>query len=196
MQLSALEISKAIDRRSAAGGDEAAILGAVVYPLVAEHGADVVIAELATRKRDALVASALAYVAGLADLRLTEVFSTGEILAAALDYLGTVGANDTEDSRVKTRLHHGHWAWSALFLHVPESAAADFEGDEHFRLVLELIERAPADDTVLWMIGDGPLAHAVADEARFAEMKKLMRGNPKLVRAWRLNEVDWPHGTP
>jgi hypothetical protein len=60
MQLSALEISKAIDRRSAAGGDEEAILGAVVYPLVAEHGADVVIAELATRKRDALVASALA----------------------------------------------------------------------------------------------------------------------------------------
>jgi hypothetical protein len=196
MQLSALEISKAIERRSEAGGDEEAILGAVVYPLVAEHGADVVIAELARRKKDPLVASAVAYVAGLADLRLTEVFSTGEILAAALDYLGTVGASDAQESSVKTGLRHGDWAWSALFGHVPGSAAGDFEDDEHFRLVLELVERAPTDDTVLWMIGDGPLAHAVADEARFAEMKRLMEGNRKLFRTWRLNEVDWPHGTP
>jgi hypothetical protein len=190
MQLSALEISKAIERRSEAGGDEEAILGAVVYPLVAEHGADVVIAELATRKNDPLVASALAYVARLVDLRLTDVFSTGEILAAALDYLVTVAASEAESS-VKRGLRHGNWAWSALFLN-----AGDLEDEEHFRLVLELVERAPRDDRVLWMIGDGPLAHAVSDEARFAELKRLMEANPKLARAWRLNEVDWPRGTP
>jgi hypothetical protein len=185
MQLRARQISKAIERRSEAGGGEEAILGAVVYPLVADHGADVVIAELATRRKDPLVASALAYVARLVNLRLTEVFSTGEILAAALDYLGTVGTS-TAESSAQTGLRHGHWAWSALFEH-----AEDLEDEEHFGLVLELVERAPTDDGVLWMIGDGPLAHAVADEARFAEMKRLMEGNPKLARAWRLNEVDW-----
>ena len=194
MELNAVAISEAIGRRSAAHGGEEAILGAVVYPLVAEHGAEAVLAELVTKKGDPLVASALAYAARLAGLRLTDMFSADEIVAAALDYLGTVGA--PTKSSIAHGLRHGNWAWSALFLHHPGDSAADFDDEEHFRLVLELIERAPWDNDVLWMIGDGPLAHAAADEARFDELNELMKTNPKLALIWRLMEVDWPHGTP
>jgi hypothetical protein len=196
IRLSATDIADALERRIASGDDIDAVLGAVVDPLIAEHGAEAVISELEDGKDDPRVASALAYAADEADVPLTQAFTHDEILTAALEYLLTVGTPAWEESRARNCLYHGHWAWFALYDHHPGEGRGDFEDDEHFRLVLELVERAPLNNDVLWMIGDGPLAHAVPTEAHLANLRSLMETNEKLALTWRLNEVDWPYGTP
>lgn len=188
-QLSATAIAEAVERRIGAGGDENAVLGAVVYPLILEHGADAVLAELEAGKADPLVASALAYAADeAAVLPLTRWFTHDEIVTAALEYLLTVGTPASERSRLRNDLHHGHWAWFALYDHHP--GYGGFEDGEHFRLVLKLIEAAPLDDTILFLIGDGPLAHSAAVPEHLARIQELAKSDPKIARAWWLNETD------
>jgi hypothetical protein len=189
--LSATAIAEAVERRIGAGGDEDAVLGAVVYPLMNEHGAEAVLAELGTGRENPLLASALAYAASEADVPLNNVFTSDEIVTAAHEYLLTVGSPAWEQSRLRNGLSHGHWAWFALFDHHPGNG--DFEDGEHFRLVLKLIEIAPLDDTVLFLIGDGPLAHSAAVPEHLARIQELAKTDPKIARAWWLNETDGGH---
>lgn len=130
-QPSATAIAEAIERRIGAGGDENAVLGAVVYPLILEHGADAVLAELEAGKADPLVASALAYAADeAAVMPLTRWFTHDEIVTAALEHLLAVGT------------------------------------------------------------GDGPLAHSAAVPEHLARVQELAKTDPKIARAWWLNETD------
>jgi hypothetical protein len=197
MQLSTEALVEAIERAGASAGTDERALGAVIYPLVEAHGVDAVVAELRANRADPLFASALAYAVQFSDLSLADVFSADEIVAAALDFLlmvHTPGWGESRESRVIDELRHGHWAWSALFDHQP-GQRNHLDDDEHFQLVLALIARAPSRNEILWMIGDGPLAHAAGDEARFAEIQERAKSDPKLALTWRLNEVDWPHGS-
>ena len=83
----------------------------------------------------------------------------------------------------------GGWAWSALFQHA-YGTVDHLDDESHFRILLKLLDVAPLDDGVLFMIGDGPLSHAAGEPARYAQIRALATKDPKLARAWWLNETD------
>ena len=115
-----MDISEAIERRSASHGDERAVLGAGRLPDRGRARRRGRAWRACNQERRSFVASALAYVVDeLADLRLSDAFSADEIVAAALEYLLSVGTPGWEEAPVANGLRHGHWAWSALFLHQP-----------------------------------------------------------------------------
>ena len=129
----------------------------VVGRLADEYGADAVLGELSKGKGDPFVAAFEIY--SLSGHRLREFFTGEEIVRDALSYLT---ADDWTGG-----IAQGSWAWSALFEHYVGSVD-HFDDDEHAALVLDLLAATPMDDGVLFRIGDGPLAHAVADRLRRA----------------------------
>jgi hypothetical protein len=175
-------IERGIRARDAKHWDEA--VGEVVNELIAKHGVEAVIAGLAHGKDDPLVAAALFEAYPLSDRRVTDLFSDEEIVEAALEHLLTVESGSA-DPRT------GAWAYQALFQHGYDGGSDHFNDDEHFRILLKLIDRAPLDDfTVLFCIGDGPLSHAAADSARRERIMQLAATDPKIARAWWLNVTD------
>ena len=154
----------------------------IAESLMDEHGAEAVLAELSKGKDDPLVAAAIFEVCSMSGHRLREFFNGDEIVSAALAYLLTV---ETWTSNVRD----GLWAWSALFQH--DCGSVDhFDDEEHFGLLLDLIAVSPMDDSVLFMIGDGPLSHAAANPSLYARIQKLAETDPKIARAWWLNVTD------
>jgi hypothetical protein len=155
---------------------------AVVDPLVAQYGAEAVLAALAPAGDDPYVAAALFEVCSTSGIRLTQYFSDDAIVSAALTHLLGVGQGTAS-------LSTGRWAWSALFQH--DCGSLDhFDDEAHLRILFRLIDEAPWDDSVLFMIGDGPLSHAAGNSAVSEEIRRLSDANPKLARAWLLNLTD------
>jgi hypothetical protein len=184
MELDPAAVSAAIATASTAAAHQSEwnAVDAVVEPLVAEHGEEAVLAVLATAKDDPYAAAALFEVCSMSGQRITDYCSDDAIVTAALAYLLGVEPGTAN-------LSTGAWAWSALWQH--DSGSVDhFDDESHFRILRVLIDEAPWDDTVLFMIGDGPLSHAAADPARYEEIQQLAKANPKLARAWVLNETD------
>jgi len=187
MNLSASEISKSIQEANASADDggwrEWDAVDDVVERLLDKHGRDAIVTELRDAREDPIIAAVLFDAMTLSGRRLTEVFSEEEIVSAALQYLLAVESG--------AGLQDGAWAWSALFQFSPESSIdTDFDADEHFNLLLQLLQRAPLDDTVLFMIGDGPLAHSASVPEHFARIQELSKTDSKIARAWWLNETD------
>ncbi|HZP72059.1 MAG TPA: hypothetical protein VFA97_01650 [Gaiellaceae bacterium] len=183
MNLSPPDIRRAVEEANASVGGEWDGVDWVAERLLDEHGLDAVVAELSAAKDDPLVAAVLFQAMTLSDRRLTEVFTEAEIVNAALQYLLAFESGASH--------RDGRWAWSALFQFSPEySISSDFDPEEHFDLVLKLLDRAPLDDTVLFLIGDGPLAHTAAIPSHFARIQELAKTDPKIARAWWLNETD------
>jgi hypothetical protein len=186
VQLDVEAVSAAIENgivvRDADHWDDA--VAEVVDALIATHGVEAVIAGLAHGRDDPLVAAALFEAYSQSDRRVTDLFSDEEIVEAALQHLLAVESGSAN-------LRTGGWAWSALFRHFYDGGTDHFTDEEHFRVLLKLIDRAPLDDTVLFCIGDGPLSHASGgNPARREKIMQLAAADPKVARAWWLNVTD------
>jgi hypothetical protein len=178
-------ISAAIADAMASGdrASEEEAIRALMERLVEDRGEDAVAEALAGERNDPFIAAALLEICLFSEKLITDYFSDEEIVQAALAYLLSV-----EDGTAS--LATGRWAWSALFQQYDSSPLNVFDGDDHFRILLRLIDQAPMVDSVLFMIGDGPLAHAAAVPGRFELIMRLAKDEPKIARAWWLNETD------
>jgi hypothetical protein len=165
------------------------VVETVLEPLIAGLGADTVLDEL-KRGRDDPYIAALLVQASSADevfgerLRLIDVFSDDEIVNGALAYLNAVQGSTTTE---RAGLRDGRWAWLA---------ASNYLGallpEEHYRILITLVERVPWDDWKLWMIGDGPLAIAEMDSGLMRRLKALELTDQKLARIRQLGQLDVP----
>ena len=113
------------------------------------------------------VASALVYLSHRRRFSVLRVFSEEELLQGTLAHL-----------RSPSSFEH-LWAWRAMwFGHLSE--------EDHWRLVLDLIDRVPDDDDMLWQIADGPVAELEMLPHGVERLKDLARSNEKLARVLRL----------
>lgn len=161
--------------------------------LVGEHGLDAVIRGLAPHRADNNMAELLFYVFWGNDENMLTAFSEDEIVEAAFLFLLPFGEGATE--MIDERELPG-WGWSALWQHdYPSPDQVYYRTDhltdeQHFRLLLALIDRVPMDDKILWMIGDGPLSNAWMSTEYRAQIEALEQTNPKIARAIRLVEEE------
>lgn len=150
--------------------------------LVDEHGLGAVIRELTPHRSDNDVAELLFHVCRRNGRNMLVAFSEDEVVDAAFRFLSPFreGATELIDERELPG-----WGWSALWQH-------DYRGpdhltnEQHFRILIALIERLPPDDKILWMIGNGPLRHAGQSPPYRRELEKLRKTNPKIARAIQL----------
>jgi hypothetical protein len=154
-------------------------------PLVETHGLDAVLEALRPHKDDQVLADALFFVCWMNDHNMLTVFSEDEIVDAARQQLLASAEGTVTDTRGLP-----HWGWHALFQHY-------YWGDDHptdeqaFAILLKLIELLPLDDSILWMIGDGPIAHACGHSTEYRRrFEKLAQTEPKIARAIELAEED------
>jgi hypothetical protein len=151
-------------------------------PLVEAHGVDPLVETLGPHKDDPDLAEAVFFVCWNYEHNMLAVFTEGEIVEVALQELLQFGEGRTTDTRGIPQ-----WGWSALWQHY-------YDGDDHltdeqaFRLLLELLERVPLDDKILWMIGDGPLSHARGVPEYRKRIDELARSEPKIARALELDD--------
>jgi len=159
----------------------------VVAPAIAAYGPDAVISALVAAKADPYVAAVLVAISGPYhppeghDFRVTDLFSDEEIVRGALSFL---------EKFPDAGLADGNWAWTTLW-----NLWEQVEPAAQARLVKHLIEEAPWDDQVLWMIGDGPLSEVANEPAHLAVIEGDEAIREKVARIRRLVEVDWPHGS-
>src|SRR5437764_9251309 len=81
-------------------------------------------------------------------------------------------------------LAEGNWAWTTLW-----NLWEQIEPAAQARLVKHLIEEAPWDDQVLWMIGDGPLSEVANEPANLAVIEGDEAIREKVARIRRPVEV-------
>lgn len=161
--------------------------------LVEEHGLAEVTEALAPQRGDNNVAELLFYIFWVNDENMLAVFSEDEIIEAALHFLLPFGEDAAE---VIDERELPGWGWSALWQHdYPRPDQVYYRTDhltdeQHFRLLLALIDRVPMDDKILWMIGDGPLSNAWESTEYRLQIEALEETNPKVARAIRLVEED------
>jgi len=158
----------------------AVVTKSLLWPAIERDGAARVVLALAELKDDPFIAAALVDLSGRRTFRVTDIYSDDEIIDAALTYLIAMPNATIED---------GHWAWTALW-----GWADDENGDigvgDHFRLVTRLIDEAPWDDKVLWMIGNGPLGAAEAALGGADRVRALAASNAKVAHVRHLVEED------
>jgi len=145
----------------------------LIEPIVSAHGRKTVLEQLVGAKCDPYIAALLVQLSGDDSFRVNEIFSDEEIVEAALVYLLAMP---------NAALRDGQWAWTALW-----NGWDQFQPRDHYRILLELIDRAPWDDDILWMIGDGPLSHVATDAALRREIDERARDDPKVARARELS---------
>jgi hypothetical protein len=157
-------------------------LNALAEQLVAEHGLDAVLRSLAPRRSDDNVAELLFHVFWSNEQNILPVFSEGEIVDAALRFLTPfrTGASEVIDERELPG-----WGWHAIWQH-DYVRPAYLANEQHFRIFLALVDRLPLDDRVLWMIGNGPLAHARESPDYGQRIEALAETNSKIARAIQL----------
>jgi hypothetical protein len=150
--------------------------------LVAEHGLDAVLRALAPHRADDNLAELLFHIFWTNHQNMLPVFSEGEIVDAALRFLTPfrTGASEVIDERELPG-----WGWHAIWQHNYDRPA-HLANDQHLRILLALIGRLPADDKILWMIGNGPLAHAREDPEYRRQLEALEETNSKIARATQL----------
>jgi hypothetical protein len=162
-------------------------LGELADRLVEGHGLDAVIDALRPLRADNNVAELLFFVFWINDRNMLTVFSEDEVVNAAFRFL--LPFRDGATEMIDERELPG-WGWDALWQHDYSSHRTDHLTDEqHFRLVVALIDRVPMDDKILWMIGDGPLSSASESAAYRQQIETLEKTNAKIARAIRL--VGW-----
>jgi len=82
-------------------------------------------------------------------------------------------------------------SWRSIQKRYAKRFCTDHLTDEqHFRLLVTLIDRVPMDDKILWMIGDGPLSKALGSAECREQIEALRDTNPKVAQAIRLVEED------
>jgi hypothetical protein len=150
----------------------------LLVPAVAVNGADVVLNHLLLRRSDPYIAAVLVDACGEGGFRLaehgrsvtrvTDIYSDNEIVSAALDYLLAMPDAGFAD---------GQWAWTALW-----NGWSQLEPEDHFRLVMELVERLPQDDALDAMVADGPLRSLTEDPEARARLLARAEKDPKLAR--------------
>jgi hypothetical protein len=161
--------------------------------LVEEHGLDAVTRALAPYRADNNLAELLFHIFWVNDRNMLTVFSEDEIIDAAVEFLLPFRADAT--GMIDERELPG-WGWDALWQHdYPRPDQVYYRTDhltdeQHFRLLLALVDRVPMDDKVLWMIGDGPISNVWESTAYWAQIEALKETNPKIARAIRLVEED------
>jgi phosphoglycolate phosphatase-like HAD superfamily hydrolase len=166
-------------------------LNALAERLVEEHGLDAVLRALAPHRADDNLAELLFHIFRANDRNMLPVFSEDEIVDAAARFLLPFRENATE--LIDERKLPG-WGWHAVWQH-------DYDGpdhltdEQHFRILLALIERVPMDDKILWMIGDGPLNHARESPEYRRQVETLEQTDQKIARAIQLDR-ERSSGTP
>jgi hypothetical protein len=154
-------------------------------PLVEAHGVEAVIAALRPHKDEPDLAEAIFFVCWQNDHNMLTVFTEDEVVDAAREQLLAFCEGTVTDTRGLP-----HWGSSALWQH-------HYDGDDHltdeqaFAILLKLIELLPLDDSILWMIGDRPIAHACGHSTEYRRrFEKLAQTEPKIARAIELAEED------
>jgi hypothetical protein len=154
-------------------------VGDLLDRLVEEHGFDELVAALGPHHGDRYIAELLFFAFWTHDKNMLAVFSEAEIARAATEHLRPFGEETTNTRGLPS------WGWSALFQH--DYGHEDHLTDEqHFRILIDVIARVPTHDRILWMIGDGPLAHALGDEDYQTRVDRLAATDPKVARILKL----------
>jgi hypothetical protein len=157
----------------------------VCEPLIDAYGSDVVLKELSKLREDPFIANAIVDICEICGHRIRDFYSGEEIVCAALAHLIA-----SSDEWWSSGLATGQWAFSALWGHDYEGTSCAFDDDEHFALVIKLLDRAPMDDDILFLMGDGPLSHAAAIPSRYERIQELAKTHPQVARAWFMNLTD------
>lgn len=167
------------------------VIDDVLTPEIDRLGLDCVLKYLLEAKEDPYIAAALVEMCGVFShedgrvLRATEIFKDEEIVGAGVAFLATFPSGG---------LAEGRWAWNILW-----NAGGEVSPTDHARLVQRLVELAPWEDQVLWLIGEGPLSRATVDAApEMSAWEQTLDDNlsSKVARIRYLVAVDWPHNMP
>jgi hypothetical protein len=150
--------------------------------LVEEHGLDAVLRALTPHRADNNLAELLFHLFWANHRNMLPVFSEAEIVDAASRFLMPLrgGASERADERDLPG-----WGWRAVSLH-SYGRTDHLTNEQHFRILLALVDRLPPDDKILWMIGNGPLAHAQESLEYRRRIAELETPSTKIARAIEL----------
>jgi hypothetical protein len=140
----------------------------VLIPAFNDRGLDGLARVIAASARSPHIATALVEFAGLSHISPLRIFTFSELVEAAAA------------SVMNSSFEH-EWAWHAVWF-------GDFDDEEHWNIVMALIDRVPDDDDALWLVGDGPLSELEMRPGMVERLHELATSHPKLARIRHLVE--------
>jgi len=98
---------------------------------------------------------------------LLSLVSSADLLNGAVAYL------------VKGTRFEESWAWQALWF-------GHLSDEDRWRLVMELVDQIPADEDMLWLVGDGPLSELQMQPGGQRRIEELAKTNSRLAHILQL----------
>lgn len=137
-----------------------------VVPAFDRDGFEALSALTAQRMSSPWAAAALVELAGCRELSPLVFFSRDELVKGSIGYL----ISSTFDDQ---------WAWMAVVF-------GNFDDEDHWDVVMALVDSVPQDDDALWRIGDLPLGELQMRPGASERIDERAKSDAKLARILQL----------